>query len=802
MVEIVEAEEEGVIFKNLTNPIEIIKDKKGNVIQVRLQKMELGEPDASGRRSPKPIPGAEEIIDIDTMIVAIGQAVDPIGFEGLMLTRKNGIVADENTFMTSIDGVFAGGDCFNDKITIAIEAIGHAKRGAAVIDSYLAGERVKFVKPYVVERTDLTEEDFEDRERKCKSAMEHLHPSERKDNFKEVMFGFDEEAAIADAMRCLECGCHDYHECKLVEFANEYDVKPARMAGDINETDYEDDHPFIQRDPNKCIMCGLCVRVCDEVMGVCALGLVNRGFDVVVKPTMERPLTESGCVSCGQCINVCPTGALGEKLSLIKSVPLATDKTETTCAYCSVGCSEILETYGDMLYKVVPDMDGVVNKGLLCGKGKFGFDCSISEGKILDPMMKNGNRFELVDYHDAFITTAKKAQSLAAKYGKDAVAVSISDRYTNEEAYVINKFAETIGAKTFCFNNRESGIAKVLGMDASPNTIDELLATELILVSGFAAVNNPVIYLKIREAARKGVKVIVLNPGLEAHDYDFAFKTVQVENDISFLQEIAKALLDLGKVSKAEGFDAFKTSLDQVKVSEDAKKIAELYSKAKKAMIVFAQNTVSVEAATLIADIAVVSGHIGRARDGILQVKSKNNSQGLVDLGITAGAEAIKGVKALLVFGEDAAFDDKGLEFLMVSDTHMTAIGKKADIFIPGTGYASIDGTYTNTERRLMPVTQAIYEDIMYNNWEIAAELAHVFEVEMPYDDVSDIVAEMEVKLPYYRYAELGETNGGVLCENVKATLQVVQKGKFVDQLKNTDNLMNMISAKLPKPVN
>lgn len=799
-VEIVEAEEEGVIFKNLTNPLEIIKDKDGKVKQVRLQKMELGEPDASGRRSPKPIPGAEETIDVDTIIVAIGQAVDPTGFDGLMLTKKKGIVGDASTFMTSMEGVFVGGDCYNDNITIAVEAIGHAKKMTKVVDAYLAGEKIGFVKPYSVERKDLTEDDFEDRERKCRPTMEHLHPEERKDNFKEVVFGYDEDAAIADAMRCLECGCHDYHECKLIEFSNEYAVKPERFAGDINEIDYEDNHPFIKRDPNKCILCGLCVRVCDEVMGISALGLVHRGFDAVVKPTMERPLAESGCVSCGQCVSVCPTGALGEKLTLDKSVPLPTEVTDTTCAYCSIGCSIKLETYGNMLYKAVPDKAGYVNKGLLCGKGRFGFDTAVSEGKILDPMMKNGKSFELADYHDAFVTTAKKLQSVAAKYGKDAVAVSISDRYTNEEAYVIKKFADSIGARTFSFNNRESGIAKVLGVDASPNTIDELLATEVILVAGFNAADNPIIRLKIREAAKRGVKVVAINPGFD-DDYDYAAKVINVKNDLTFLQEVAKALIDMGKVSKADGFDAFKASLDNVKPGEDAAAVAELYGKAKKAMIVFAQNLVTVEAAELLADIAVVSGHIGKARAGILLVKSKNNSQGLVDLGVKAGAEALKGVKALAVFGEDADFDASELEFLMVSDTHMTATARKADVFIPGTGAASIDGTFTNTERRLMPVRQAICEDVMYNNWEIAAELAYVYEVEMPFDDVSDIVAEMEAALPNYRYAELGEINGGVLCENVKATLQTVGAAKFADPLKVTDNLMNMIVAKLPKPV-
>ena len=800
MIEIVEAEEEGVIFKNLTNPIEVIKDENGHVKQVLLQVMELGEPDASGRRAPKAIEGKTETIDIDTMILAIGQAVDPKGFEELDLTKKKGIAYDPDTFMTSIEGVFAGGDCGNDKISIAIEAIADAKKASEIIDAYLAGEKVKYEKPYTVERHDITEKTFEDRERQCRPKMDHLHEDERKDNFTEVVFGYDTEKAMADANRCLECGCHDYFECKLIDFANEYKVKPERFAGDVNKIEFEDDHPFILRDPNKCILCGLCVRVCDEVMGVGALGLVHRGFDTVVKPTLEKPLVESGCVSCGQCVSVCPTGALGERLTMAKSVPLATEATDTTCSYCSVGCSLHLETYGDMMIKAVPDKEGAVNKGLLCGKGKFGFDCSELDGKLLDPMMKKDSDFEEVDYHNAFVLTAKKVQSIAAKYGKDAVAVSISDRYTNEEAYAIKKFADTIGAKTLCFNNRPSGIASVLGFDASPNTIDELLATEVILVTGFNTVLNPVIQIKLKQAAEAGAKVVLINPtGFEQH-FEFATKVLYVKNDVSFLKEVAKALLDMGKTSKAEGFDEFAASLAKVAVSDDAKAVAELYGTAKKAMIVFQQNFITTDAATLIADIAVVSGHIGAPRDGILQVKAKNNSQGLIDLGIRAGAEAMEGVKALLVFGEDTTADLSGLEFLMVSDTHMTETAKKADVIIPGTAFASTEGTYTNTERRLQPVRQAVAEDISFSNWEIAAELAHVFEVEMPFDDTYDISVEMDDQLYKYKYAELGEVFGGVLAPE-KATLKVVGDVTFVDPLSSTDNLMNVISQRLPKPV-
>ncbi|MCI6006173.1 MAG: molybdopterin-dependent oxidoreductase, partial [Blautia sp.] len=636
--------------------------------------------------------------------------------------------------------------------------------------------------------------------RMCRPTMEQLNAEERKDNFTEVVFGYDEAQAVEEAHRCLECGCKDYFECKLISYANMYDVHPDRFAGDINEVEYKDEHPFILRDPNKCILCGLCVRACDEVMGVGALGLVKRGFDTVVKPALEQPLAETGCISCGQCVSVCPTGALQENLSLDKSVPLATEVTDTTCAHCSVGCSIHLETYGDMLVKSVPDKEGAVNKGLLCGRGKFGFDCAVLGDKLLDPMARKNGELTEVDYHEAFVLVTKKAEALAAKYGKDAVAVSISDRYTNEEAYVIKKFADAIGAKTLCFNNRESGLEKVLGVNASPNTIDELLSAEVILCAGFIAKENQVIRLKLKQAAKNGAKVILVNPeGYEQDHVSFAYKTISTSNSLAFFKGVAKALVDMGKGAGVEGFDAFKASVEGAEVCDEIKAVAELYANAKKAMIVFQQNVVTTEAAALLADIAVVSGHIGKARDGILQLKAKNNSQGLIDLGVTAGAEALEGVKALLVFGEDpdpALLKD--LVFLAVCDTHMTETAKLADVVIPGTGFASTYGTFTNTERRLQPVEQAIEEDVVFNNWEVAAELAHVYEVEMPFDDVEDISDEMNDVLPVYRYAEMGQIYGGVLeCKGAK--LVAVEDAALVAPLKCTDHLTNMIDARLPK---
>lgn len=806
-IEIQEAEEEGVIFKYLTNPIEILGDADGKVMKIRLQKMKLGEPDKSGRRRPVPIEGEEEVLELDNVIIAIGQEVNPAGFEGLELTKWNGIVGDQQTFMTNLDGVFAGGDCLNDKISIAIEAIGDAKKAAQVINAYLAGERIKYEKPFLVERNDLTSEDFEDRERRCRSHMEHLNPDDRKTNFDEIMKGFTEEEAIEDAIRCLECGCHDYFECNLIKFANEYGVQPERMSGEVNKVEFEDDHPFIMRDPNKCILCGLCVRICDEVMGITALGFVKRGFDTVVKPSMEEPLLESGCVSCGQCISVCPTGALGERLHIPKPVPVKEETVNTTCAFCSVGCSIKLTSVGNTLLRALPDKEGVVNNGLLCGKGRFGFDMGTQEGRLTQPLIKKGGQFVEATWEEAFVHTAKKVQSLFIKNGRDKVGVSISDRYTNEEAYVVKELADALGANIFSFNNRKSGLKGVLGIDASPNTMDELMAAELILVIGWSPKDNPVAMLKIRKAVKNGAKLIAINPKeIPIHGAEFF---VSPENNVAFLKEIAKALIDAGLIpAQTDGFKEFEDSLKDIIVSDAAKEIADKYMSAKKAMIVFGQNFATAEAATLIADIAVISGHIGSPRNGILQIKSKNNSQGLVDLGIIKGAEAIKDLKALLIFGEDTDADLSHLEFIMVQDTHMTETAKKADVVFPALFSAEVSGTFTNTERRMLKIEKSLIESYLpYENWEVAGAIARVLEEDIPYETLEDIQDDMNVQLSHYRLSEVGEILGGVLYtdgfgfEDKKARLQTVGDAPLFAPMKNTDNLMKMIDSKLPKPV-
>jgi formate dehydrogenase major subunit len=310
---------EGVKIEYLVAPIRIER-RPGEGLSVTCIRMGLGEPDASGRRRPVPIPGSEFELVVDTLIAAIGQAVESrdLAGTGLAVNQWGCVEVDPKTLTTNLAGVFAGGDCVSGP-GIAVEAVAAGRLAAVSIDQYLRGQPVvgapaQFVSQMGGSLEEAPEERFAGVAKAPRAAMPELEP-ERLHTFEEVEKGFDEATARREAARCLVCGCKARDDCKLRLYATQYEVDPKRLAGESRSFERDESHAKLAFELGKCINCGNCVRVCKDVKGLEVLSFAARGFGARVRPIFGRPLANTPCDGCLKCVEVCPTGAVFAKLS-------------------------------------------------------------------------------------------------------------------------------------------------------------------------------------------------------------------------------------------------------------------------------------------------------------------------------------------------------------------------------------------------------------------------------------------------------------------------------------------------------
>ena len=197
-----------------------------------------------------------------------------------------------------------------------------------------------------------------------KNEMPSQDPNVRNKNFDEVSLGFTEEEAKEEAARCLECGCREYYKCKLLNVAQRYDIDPSRFKGEMPQKYSHDENAFIERNTSKCILCGLCVRSCREVMDIHAIGLMGRGFKTDVSPAFSLPLDQTKCNNCGLCVQLCPTGSLTEKSNLKKQVPLNEEYTEEFVDINGTRASVLVSRYNGKVLRVIPNDEISRNAGL------------------------------------------------------------------------------------------------------------------------------------------------------------------------------------------------------------------------------------------------------------------------------------------------------------------------------------------------------------------------------------------------------------------------------------------------------
>ncbi len=513
--EVDEAEEEGVEFMFLTNPVRILGN--GRVEEVELIKMRLGEPDSTGRRRPIPVEGSEFRIKADNVILAIGQYCDEEFLKSLGIEAKRGkAVVDDVTLQTSIPGVFAGGDLVLGPSTV-IESIATGRRAAIMIDLYLKGKldkakavltepekniedilgdedlyRVLFdLKPYNHWRK-VTEKDYEHVEKKPRVKVRLLDPESRKKNFEEVESTLREEQVHEEAKRCMSCGCMEVFRCKLREYATLYNARQDVFVGEQNRFEIDDTHPFITLDNNKCVLCGKCVNLTQEITGEGVVDYLYRGFATRISPPLGMKLAEMDGHFIGDLVDVCPTGALTEKLPFVKPGPWKTKLVPTVCNGCGLGCEMYVEVYdGELLVRARSKLPSW-NNGHLCDMCRFKRPWAV---KVQSPMVRENGKYREISWDEAIEIVRKHM---------DDLAIILTPQVTQEEALYIKEFAEKHGFK----------LGAVVDEGISTAKYSDILKAKRIAVKADLD-RYPLIKILLRHAKKNGAQITT-------EDYDLA----------------------------------------------------------------------------------------------------------------------------------------------------------------------------------------------------------------------------------------------------------------------------------------
>ncbi len=365
--EIEEAVQEGIEMEFLISPekIETVGDKK----LIHCIRMELGEPDRSGRRRPIPIEGSETIIEADTVIGAIGQSTDTRFLYNDLPVKLNSwgdVDINGKTFETSERKIFAGGDCVTGPATV-IQAIAAGRHAAESIDYFLEKGYVKEQKvDYSCSRgtfEDLPKWEFEEMPKIERAIMPAIEPEKRKNNYIEVELGLSRKEAIEEASRCLECGCTTRYECNLRNVATEHEIEFGKLSHDRPYFPIVEDHPFIIRDHNKCISCGRCIAACAEVEGPDILTFYIKNGRQLVGTKSGLPLQETDCISCGHCVNACPCGALSYKSEKSDVFKALYDPNKMVIGFVAPAVRAIVASkYGITAEEATPFMAGMLKK--------------------------------------------------------------------------------------------------------------------------------------------------------------------------------------------------------------------------------------------------------------------------------------------------------------------------------------------------------------------------------------------------------------------------------------------------------
>ncbi len=579
--------------------------------------------------------------------------------------------------------------------------------------------------------------------------------------------------------------CEQNGNCELQNLVYQYGIDKISLPINKLVEPIDDSSEVILRDPNKCILCGRCVRACAEIAGQGILSFADRGSKTIIVADLNWPLAQSGCVSCGACIQACPTGALTEKLARFQGRSWEFRKVQTTCPYCGVGCQIELNIKDSRIVKIYGVEDGSDNKGNLCVKGRFGFDYVHHPDRLTTPLIKRNGKFEEASWDEALDLIATRFKELKDKYGSDALAGLSSAKCTNEENYLFQKFVRTCfgsnnvdNCARLCHAPTVTGLVQTFGSGAMTNSINEIGDAACILAIGTNTTeNHPVIGREVKRAVDNGAKLIVANPR-EINLCHFASLWLQHKpgTDVALLMGMMRVIVDEGLLDsvfiegRCENFDAFKQSLNDFDLDfvesvtgvprDNIAQAARMFAVNSPATILYAmgitQSSHGHDNVMATANLAMLTGNVGKRSTGVNPLRGQNNVQGACDMGalpnVYPGYQAVadpairgkfetawgcslpaspgltliemleaayrKEIKALYLVGENPALSDPDirhvweslakLEFLVVQDIFLSETAKFAHVVLPAASFAERDGTFTNTERRVQRVRKAI----------------------------------------------------------------------------------------------
>ncbi|MFP4209891.1 MAG: formate dehydrogenase subunit alpha [Alkalispirochaeta sp.] len=640
------------------------------------------------------------------------------------------------------------------------------------------------------------------------------------------------ELHLAD--HAMDCGvCDADGACELQDLAYRYDIGatknrtiPMELAPGSRTRDGSS--PVLAFDSALCIKCLRCVRACDEIQGKHVLTMLHRGEYTFVSPEFGR-WSRSSCDGCGECVQVCPTAALTEK-PLVERIRVkdVDRQVRTTCGYCGVGCRLDLWIKNDTIVRV-RGVETPPNDGRLCVKGRFGYEFIHSPERLTSALVRREGELVPVPLEEALDVVARYIRETVDRHGPDAIAGLASAKCTNEENYLFQKLMRAgIGTNNvdhcarLCHAPTVSGLGAAFGSGAMTNTIPEIATADCILITGANVTEtHPVTATYIRNAVRRGAKVIVVDPRRIDIVRDAAIWLRQRSgSDVAWINGMLNVIITEGLADtefiehRTEGYAELLPVVksytpDRVEEitgipAEDLRRAARLYATAKRSAIVYAmgitQHTTGTDNVLSLANLAMLTGQIGRPGTGVNPLRGQNNVQGACDMGglpnVFAGyrkvtdedarreiaaawgvpelpgevglsvvemmhAAAEGRVRGMYIMGENPLLSDpnithveealSNLEFLVVQDIFLSETAAYADVVLPAAAFAEKEGTFTNSGRSVLRVRKAVSPPgDARPDWELIAAVGDRIGLSMPYRSAAEIMDEIASIAPIY----------------------------------------------------